>query len=143
MSSGPNSVQLNKQEDPYVEGNCTTKNEETGQRPSNFPQNLYKVLSCPEYANIITWRPNGMAWFVLDQISLENMVLPKYFPNDSNYASFERQLIDWGFRRITSGIDKDAYFHMMFLRDDPSLVQRMTQTSSSTTRSKSLWKSEM
>ncbi len=136
MSCESNPVQSNKQGD--FEGSQITKNEDTDHRSSNFPENLYKVLSCSEYAHIITWRPNGMAWHLLDQIALENIVLPKYFPNDSNFASFERQLIDWGFKRITSGMDKDSYFHMMFLRDDPSLVHRMTREPSSTARSTSL-----
>lgn len=44
------------------------------------------------------------------------------------YTSFQRQLHLYGFKKITKGIDKDSYYHELFLRDRPDLSCLMIRT---------------
>jgi len=50
--------------------------------------------------------------------------MPIYF-NQTKFASFQRQLNLYGFRRITQGRDKGAYYHESFLRGRRILCQHM------------------
>ena len=54
----------------------------------------------------------------------ENRVIPKYFEH-SKYSSFIRQANGWGFRRLTAGRDRNAYYHPLFLRGLPHLCKEM------------------
>ena len=63
----------------------------------NFPSKLHKILSTREYAHIITWRPHGRAWEVMDRPLFISIVLPRYF-NHSNFESFNRSVNMWGFK---------------------------------------------
>ena len=62
-----------------------------------FPSKLHVILSTPEYARIITWKPHGRAWVVMDKPMFNSIVLPKYF-NHCNFESFNRSVNGWGFK---------------------------------------------
>ena len=62
-----------------------------------FPSKLHMILSTPEYARFITWKPHGRTWAVIDRSMFTSIVLPKYF-NHSNFASFNRSVNGWGFK---------------------------------------------
>jgi HSF-type DNA-binding len=47
--------------------------------------------------------------------------------SQTKFASFQRQLNLYGFRRMTTGKDKGAYFHEHFLRGMRQRVQQMTR----------------
>jgi hypothetical protein len=49
------------------------------------------------------------------------------FFSQSKYASFQRQLNLYGFKRLTSGTDKGAYFHYLFIRGKCPLVRGMVR----------------
>jgi len=51
-------------------------------------------------------------------------VVPKYFEH-AKFSSFIRQANGWGFRRITTGRDRNAYYHPRFLRGLPHLCKEM------------------
>lgn len=89
----------------------------------SFPGKLYRILDeeCSEY---ISWMPHGRSWKVHDTVKLEEEVLPKYFRH-AKYASFMRQVNGWGFHRISNGVDRDSYYHEMFLRGHPGLCAHM------------------
>jgi len=53
--------------------------------------------------------------------------MPKYFPHQSKYSSFTRQVNGWNFRRITRGPDRFTYYHMFFIRDFPQEAMKMTR----------------
>ena len=79
-------------------------------RIQKLPAKLDAMLSNPEISHIITWMPHGRAWKVLRPKDFVKEVAPKYFEYP-NYNSFVRLVNAWGFRRITTGVDSNAYFH--------------------------------
>lgn len=101
---------------------------------STFPAKLHEILSCPEYSHIITWMPHGRAWRVLNPKDFVEVVMPKKFSHQSKYSSFKRQVNGWGFKRFTHGPDRNSYFHKLFLRDKPHLIQRMMRISASASK---------
>lgn len=54
----------------------------------------------------------------------ECRVIPKYFEH-AKFSSFIRQANGWGFRRITTGHDRNSYYHPRFLRGLPHLCKLM------------------
>ena len=75
-----------------------------------LPIKLNAILSNPEFSHIITWMPHGRAWRILSPHEFAEKVLPLYV-EQPNYNSFIRLVNAWGFHRITSGSDTNAYFH--------------------------------
>ena len=69
----------------------------TGVRKDRFPSKIYAILSTPEYANIVCWRPHGRAWVVLDKAQFTAVVMPRYF-DAKIYGSFCRLVTGWGFK---------------------------------------------
>lgn len=66
--------------------------------------------NCADLAAVITWMPHGRAWKILNRDLFAQFALPRYFGHQ-NHASFVRIINAWGFRRISSGVDRDAYYH--------------------------------
>jgi len=90
---------------------------------------LNAILSNPDLSNIITWMPHGRSWKILQPNEFVSAIMPLYFET-TNYNSFLRLANAWGFRRITSGPDKNSYFHELFLRGIPHLHRRMRRFTS-------------
>lgn len=82
------------------------------------------MLNDPDLSAIIIWMPHGRSWKILNRQMFSGFALPRYFGH-SNYASFVRIVNAWGFRRISKGIDRDTYYHELFLRSKPQLHDRM------------------
>ncbi|KAL3922872.1 MAG: hypothetical protein SGILL_001973 [Bacillariaceae sp.] len=93
-------------------------------RVPNFPAKMHSILSRPDLADIISWMPHGRAWRVLKPREFEVRVIPTYFEH-AKFSSFIRQANGWGFRRLTQGKDRNAYYHEMFLRGLPHLCKMM------------------
>lgn len=93
-------------------------------RVPNFPAKMHSILSRDDLADIICWMPHGRAWRVLKPREFEVRVLPTYFEH-AKFSSFIRQANGWGFRRVTQGRDRNAYYHEMFLRGLPHLCKTM------------------
>jgi HSF-type DNA-binding len=55
-------------------------------------------------------------------------VLHSRFFNQSKYTSFQRQLNLYGFHRVSSGPDKNSYYHPLFLRGRPDLCRLLLRT---------------
>ena len=66
-------------------------------RDALFPSKLHSILSTEEYAHIITWKPHGRAWVVLDKSKLVSVILPDYF-DTRKPESFNRSVNDCGFK---------------------------------------------
>jgi len=95
----------------------------SGKEPP-FPVKLHRILSNPEFRNVVTWLPHGRSWRVLKPKAFEEKVIPLYFRH-AKYASFMRQVNGWGFRRMTNGPDHNSYYHELFLRGLPQLCLKM------------------
>lgn len=85
------------------------KEEPPGKEPP-FPVKLHRILSNPEYSDMISWLPHGRSWRVLKPKAFEEKVIPLYFRH-AKYASFMRQVNGWGFKRMTQGPDHNSYYH--------------------------------
>ena len=93
-------------------------------RHAKLPVKLEHILSEPSFASIVGWMPHGRAWKVFKTQEFTERVLPLYFES-SNYSSFIRIVNAWGFRRLSSGPDENAYYHELFLRGRPHLLSQM------------------
>jgi HSF-type DNA-binding len=93
-------------------------------RVPNFPAKMHAILSRPDLADVICWMPHGRSWKVLKPREFEIRVIPTYFEH-AKFSSFIRQANGWGFRRITTGRDRNSYYHSHFLRALPHLCKEM------------------
>jgi len=87
---------------------------------SCFPSQLHEMVTYSNMESIMSWLPHGRGFMVHDTEKFVSEVLPNYF-NHSRFASFQRQLNSYGFRRFTQGRDAGAYYHESFLRGRPYL----------------------
>lgn len=95
-----------------------------------FPVKLHYVLSELKREgldNIVSWQPHGRCFLVHDSKQFAALVLPNYF-RQSKYSSFRRQLNLYGFKRLTTGQDKNGYYHERFLRGKPDLAHKVLRT---------------
>ncbi|TMW63517.1 hypothetical protein Poli38472_002458 [Pythium oligandrum] len=83
---------------------------------------LYEILHA-ESDKVIRWSDDGLALQILDQNTVTEKILPKYF-NHTNFHSFQRQLNYFGFRKWTkSKTDICTFSHPYFRRNQPELLQ--------------------
>lgn len=91
-----------------------------------FPIKLYEMLQDVQDENlnhIISWAPHGRCFVVHDAKAFLS-ILPRFFKM-SKISSFQRQLNLYGFQRLTAGMDKNGYYHELFLRGRLDLVDKM------------------
>jgi len=75
---------------------------------------------------VISWAPHGKAFMIHDRPYFSNNIMPSYFK--SKFTSFRQSLRNHGFAQIGgNGWDEGAYYHKLFLRDEPQLCQGLTQ----------------
>ena len=94
---------------------------DTTVNPKTFPVKLQELLDNAEvegHEHIISWQPHGRAFLLHKKKEFVETVLPRYF-GPIQLLSFKRQLNLYGFKRITQGPDRDAYYHEMLLRGLP------------------------
>lgn len=93
---------------------------------THFPTLLHLVLTRAEkdgYSHICSWQSHGRCFSVLNRDKFVAEVMPNYF-RQSQYASFQRQLNLYGFRRLSQkSPDHGSYYHEMFLRTRADLCQ--------------------
>jgi hypothetical protein len=94
---------------------------------SAFPSVLYDMLEDVgdhKWEHIVSWQPHGRAFRVHKIKKFVDIVLPNYF-SQSKITSFQRQLNLYCFSRLTSNLDKGAYYHEKFVRGQPLLCQEI------------------
>lgn len=96
----------------------------------SFPAKLHAILERRNIADIVSWMPHGRAWRVHKPKAFESQVIPMFFVQ-CKYSSFIRQANGWGFRRITKGLDRNAYYHEFFLRGRSHLCRKMRRPATS------------
>jgi len=75
---------------------------------------------------VISWAPHGKAFMIHDRPYFSNNIMPSYFK--SKFTSFRQSLRNHGFGQVGgNGWDEGAYYHKLFLRDEPQLCQGLTQ----------------
>jgi hypothetical protein len=99
----------------------------------SFPVKLHRLLLDLEMqdggTDIASFLPNGIAFAVHDPERFETEIMRKYFPRMNRFASFQRQLNLYDYRRITDGPARGAYYHpSLFNRDFPVLCRGMKRT---------------
>jgi len=97
-----------------------------GRTRTPFPKKLHKMVTESNLDSVISWLPHGRGFMVYDVDEFAAEILPKYF-NHSKFASFQRQLNCYGFRRFSQGRDAGAYYHEFFLRGRPNLCSRISR----------------
>lgn len=115
-------------------------NEKAPSRNEKFPLKLLALLDNAErkdIPHIISWQTHGRAFKMHNSKEFCTTVMPIHF-NQSKISSFFRQLYLYGFRRITQGRDKGAYYHERFLRGMAPLAQQMVRQRIKGTKAKSL-----
>nr|CCA17505.1 conserved hypothetical protein [Albugo laibachii Nc14] len=87
-------------------------------RIPKFLRSLYDILHT-EDRSIIAWSLDGKYFEIFDIKRLENQVLPKYFKH-SKFASFQRQLNNFGFRKWTKTQSSVCTFsHQFYVQQHP------------------------
>jgi hypothetical protein len=105
-----------------------------------FPLKLHWLLlkaEIEELSDIISWRIHGRAFLIHNSEKFSETFIPVYFRH-SNMNSFIRQLHLYGFKKITKGFDKGAYYQELFLRGKPFLANRMLRHRGKGTKGKVL-----
>jgi hypothetical protein len=102
----------------------------------SFPARLHQMLTDIEelgrrgdksLEKIVSFLPHGRAWMIHDRKAFIDMIMPIFFFKQK-FISFQRQLLLFGFQRITAdGPDKGAYYHQLFIRSCPELARQMTK----------------
>jgi hypothetical protein len=96
-----------------------------------FPILLHSMLERAEhdhYSHIVSWKPHGRAFAVHDKDRFVREILPMY-SRQTQFASFQRQLNLYGFRRLSRrGPDYGAFYNELFLRSKPELAVLMSRT---------------
>ena len=93
-----------------------------------FASKLLRMLDSVEedgFEHIIGWQPHGRCFVVRDHKRILDILI-KYL-KISKWATFHRQLYVYGFKRITQGPDKGAYYHEKCLRGRPFLAAQMNR----------------
>lgn len=101
-----------------------------------FPMKLLEILDGAEVkgiAGIISWKMHGRAFFIHNTKDFIERVMPLWF-NQTSVRSFYRQLCLYGFKRLTQGCDKGAYYHELFLPGRPFLACRILRLKAKGTR---------
>lgn len=95
-----------------------------GGPPQTFPRKIMDMLRT-EDPNVVGWVPSGTSFVIRDADTFVQQILPKYFRH-GRMTSFQRQLNLYGFKRICNkGPEAGAYYHDLFLRDQPDLCHQM------------------
>ncbi|RLN61750.1 hypothetical protein BBJ29_001392 [Phytophthora kernoviae] len=80
-------------------GSATKASTVRAMRVPKFLRSLYDILHYEDQM-ILTWSKDGTFFQIFDTKRLEVVVLPKYFKH-GKFASFQRQLNNFGFRKWT------------------------------------------
>ena len=92
------------------DGSETQDEAEEGNMKSLFPYTFYTLLEDAErdgYESIVSWRPSGEAFKVIQRDEFMKQVVPRYFKL-TKYKSFIRQLNIWGFSCLQEGPDRGS-----------------------------------
>lgn len=114
---------------PLLDQNRIRTTTEPG-RKKFFPVVLHRILVELDIVSggteIASFLPDGKGFKIWSQFLFVKHILPIYFPNMKNFASFQRQLNLYDFKRI-AGVctNRGGYYHHLFERKVPALASMM------------------
>lgn len=87
----------------------------TGGISQPFPQRLHALLSTPALyeERVIGWQEHGRCFVIRQPKEFARTTMVTHFKH-RQFTSFQRQLNLYGFKRLTRGPDKGAYYHGEF-----------------------------
>ncbi|KAI2493735.1 DNA binding protein [Fragilaria crotonensis] len=96
----------------------------------SFPIILHRALHeldrLPGGSDVAAFLPDGRSFCIRDHQEFADLVLPVFFPKMKGYASFQRQLNLYDFKRVGGmGPDRGCYQHSLFHRDYPDYLTVM------------------
>ncbi|KAJ3218826.1 hypothetical protein HK099_004916 [Clydaea vesicula] len=104
-----------------------------------FVEKLYSILSNDQYAECISWSPDGNSFKITNSKMLQTKVLPIYF-NHSNIKSFVRQMNYYNFQKLNrsyfykntiseeeKNLKPKEFFNKNFVRNKPELLKNITR----------------
>jgi hypothetical protein len=98
-----------------------------------FPMVLHRALAELEFngrhTDIAEFLPDGRTFQIKNQTFFEESILPTFFPKMKCFASFQRQLNLYNFKRVGGkGFARGLYRHELFIRDNPALSGAMRRS---------------
>jgi len=90
----------------------------------SFIEKLMGLLSSKNHGDVITWFPEGKSFVILKPDQFTKEVLPQFF-NETNFECFTHKLNCLGFKCMVGSPRNTAYYHDVFLRDQPELCKQM------------------
>ena len=84
----------------------------TGGISQPFPQRLHALLSTPALydSRVVGWQEHGRCFVIYQPKEFARTTMVTHFKH-RQFTSFQRQLNLYGFKRLTRGPDKGAYYH--------------------------------
>jgi len=89
-----------------------------------FPFKLHQMLTAAAAQGIVTWCAQGRAFSITNRLRFVEKILPQ-FSSQTAWGSFQRQLHNYGFTRMNSGLYRGAFMHDLFVKDHDKLVTFM------------------
>jgi len=90
-----------------------------------FAQKVFAMLGDETISNWMHWLPHGRCFKIAVPKRLEQSnTLQRYFGHN-RYSSFLRQLNNYGFKHLSTGPDRNCYYHECMLRGMPHLTKYM------------------
>ena len=90
-------------------------------------------VAAQDLDHIVGWCLHGRCFVIHEPKDFVEIILPRYF-REKKIASFHRQLHLYDFCRITTGRDRGAYYHELFLKGKAFLSLYMNRTKIKGTR---------
>jgi hypothetical protein len=89
------------------------------------PEDLREILNEVGNQRIISWLPHGKAFKIHNRTEFIEKILPQYYKS-TKFSYFADIIRCWGFVRLKqSKRDKGAYYHKLFVRDNPRLTTHL------------------
>ncbi|GFH61785.1 hypothetical protein CTEN210_18261 [Chaetoceros tenuissimus] len=88
-----------------------------------FPQQLMQILSDPNIYDVMRWLQHGRSFMILHPDILVARGCTSVVCKTP--TSFIRKLNRWGFHQVKHGFDAGAFYHPLFIRDQPHLCLQM------------------
>lgn len=78
------------------------------------------------HQTMVSWLSHGKGFMIHDRSFFCDHILPQYFK--TKLTSFRQTLRSYGFAQMGgNGWDSGSYYHKLFVRDDPSLCEGLSQ----------------